>query len=246
MTSISTGKKRECIVMSSVTRVRQPFILMFFFLSFLSKPFYAQEPLMAKANKILTISYGVTNFNKIMLTDYVQSHVEGYPGLSYSIKYTNPLALTFDYAVSDYTTLGLGVSYFSFHLKEKRQDFIDTFDLDTKGYRIAIQLRGIRYIVQGPRSVFYMFAGAGIRFRSVSYNTTDQLAIQGAEIHEAAEASDQPYFPLSLEAGMGLKFLVTKRIGISGEFGMMTGIGQFGLFYSLKNKWRRTNDHLGW
>ena len=208
----------------------------------------AQDPLMAKANKALTISYGIGNFNKLFLTNYIDdktySTTNSY--LSYTAKFSNPITLTFDYAVSDYSTIGIAFNYFTFNLSEKRQDLQDTFNLETKGNQMAFQLRGIRYIVQRPRSALYLFGATGLRFRSVEYNTTDQHDIHIAEIHKFAYANPEPYSPLSLEAGMGIKFLITQKIGISSEFGFVTGIAQCGLFYSFKNKWRRTKDPIGW
>ncbi len=206
----------------------------------------AQEPLMAKANMMLTVSYGVTNFNRIVLDNYLQSQSVYSPSLTYSIKYSNPLGVNFDYAVSDYTSVGFGLNYYSFNLKETRKDYVDTFDLETKGYRVAAQVRAMRYIVQRPRSVLYFFAGAGARFRSVKYNSNDSLALHIADIHHKPDGSPDTYSPVSLDAGMGLKFLVVRNIGLSAEFGMMTGIAQFGLFYSFKNKWRKSHDNIGW
>ncbi len=209
---------------------------------------HAQDPLMAKANKMLTVSYGAANYNHLMLNGYLQEQSQDILtyNFTYSTKYSNPIAVTFDYAVSDYTAVGIGVNYYSFHLTENRKDIVDTFNLDTKGFRMAVQARCMRYFVQRPRSIFYFFAGAGIRFRSVKYNTTDQHDIKIAEIHQQYDASPLTYSPLSLEAGLGLKFLASKKIGLSSEFGMITGLAQFGLFYTFRNKWRKVNDNIGW
>ncbi len=206
----------------------------------------AQEPLMAKANMMLTVSYGATNFNRIVLDKYLTKQSVIDPSISYDIKYSNPLSANVDYAISDYTSLGIGVNYYSFDLKETRKDIVDSFDLDTKGHRIAIQVRAMRYIIQRPRSIIYFFAGAGARFRSVKYNSSDSLALHTADIHHTADGSLSSYSPISLDVGLGLKFLVVRNIGVSAEFGMMTGIGQIGLFYSFKNKWRRSRDNIGW
>ncbi|GBL35032.1 hypothetical protein EMGBS15_06270, partial [Filimonas sp.] len=92
--------------------------------------------------------------------------------------------VNFDYALSDYTSVGLGLNYYSFHLKETRKDNVDTFDLETKGYRVAAQVRAMRYILQRQRSILYFFAGVGARFRSVKYNTNDSLSLHIADIHQ--------------------------------------------------------------
>ena len=206
----------------------------------------AQEPLMAKGNKTFGISYGITNFNRVTLNNYVANQNVGNYSMNASIHYSNPLVLTFDMALSDYTTVGIGVGYYNFNLKQFRANAIDTFDLHTSGHRFTLQARIIRYFVQRPRSVFYLFGGVGARFRSVTYNTSDSLVLHLADIHHAADADPDGFFPVSINAGIGFKFLLSRRIGFMSEWGVTTGIGQLGIFYSFKNKWRRTNDNIGW
>lgn len=222
------------------------FILLLIVCIGISQSSFAQEPLMAKGNKVLTVSYGMSNIYKSLLTLELNNNEFDDESYSYTAKFTNPLIVSFDYAISDYTTIGLSGGFYSFRLKERREYPGDTIEVDTKGLKFAIQLRGIRYIVQSPRSVFYMFAGAGVRLRSMKHNTSDTYIIRASRIHQTPETNPTNYSPLSLDAGMGLKFLVTKKIGISCEFGMMTGLAQVGMFYSLKNKWRRVNDKIGW
>ena len=196
---------------------------------------------MAKANKVLTLSYGMANYDQTRLLNYLDKQLAG-SSTSYSAHYSHPVQLCFDAAISDYTTLGIGVSYFTFDLKEKH----DTIDLHTKGQQVQIQLRAIRYFYQRPRSVAYLFAGIGGRFREGTYNSTDSSTLATAAIHHFADASQATYFPLSVNAGLGFKGLVTRTIGISLEVGVTTGIAQAGLFYSFKNKWRRHYDGIGW
>lgn len=209
----------------------------------------AQEPLMAKANAAFTISYGATNVYRTQLISYLEDQLSEYKGngnFSYNVKMRNPIALTYDYALNDYTTIGVGINYYSFHLKEHKQSIIDTLDIDTKGFKTAIQLRGVRYFVQRQRSAFYFFGAMGARFRVIKHNTSDEYSINQAEIHQIPETNPSNYSPLSFEAGLGLKLLVTRKIGFCTEFGLMTGITQIGLFYSLKNKWRKWDNSNGW
>jgi uncharacterized membrane protein len=206
----------------------------------------AQEPLMAKANMMFTVSYGANNYNRMVLEKYVHTKFVNDPSISYNIQYSNPLNANVDYAMSDYTSLGLGVNYYSFDLNEKRTDTIHSYDLETKGRRIAIQIRAMRYVIQRPRSIVYFFAGAGARFRSVTYNSTDSIALRTAAIHHTADGSLSTYSPISMDLGVGAKFLLIRNIGISAEVGMLTSIAQVGLFYSFKNKWRKSHDNIGW
>jgi len=206
----------------------------------------AQEPLMAKANMMFTVSYGTNNYNRMVLEKYVHTKFVNEPSISYAIKYSNPLSANVDYAISDYTSLGLGVNYYTFNLNEKRTDSILAYDLETKGRRIAIQIRAMRYIIQRPRSILYFFAGAGARFRFVKYNTSDSIALRTAAIHHTADGSLSAYSPISMDLGLGAKFLLIRNIGISAEVGILTSIAQVGLFYSFKNKWRKSHDNIGW
>ena len=201
---------------------------------------------MAKGNKVLTISYGLSNIYTYFLTQQINSDKANYTFYTYNVKFNHPLVASFDYAISDYTTIGLSGGFYTFHLHEKKVFANDTSVIDTKGFKMAIQLRGIRYIVQSAKSVFYIFVGGGVRFRSLNINTSNDSIINAALIHQIPETNPKKYSPFSLDAGLGLKFLVTKKIGFSCEFGMTTGLAQFGLFYSLKNKWRRVNDKIGW
>jgi uncharacterized membrane protein len=166
--------------------------------------------------------------------------------LNNTTKFSNPIQITVDDAISDYTTIGIGVSYYSMHLTEQHIATQDTFSLDTKGFKAAIQLRGIRYFIQGRRFVCYMFAGAGLRFRSLTDAASDPKSVSTAYIHQIGETKTTGYSAFSFDAGLGLKFLLTRNIGISAETGVTTGIAQIGLFYSFKNKWRRPIDNIGW
>ncbi|HNF72110.1 MAG TPA: hypothetical protein PLP34_06850, partial [Chitinophagaceae bacterium] len=221
-------------------------LLCFLFLSPVSK---AQECLMAKGNKILTISYGITNIERSVLNSYMQrveSEDAGSYQYNYSIKYTNPLSASFDLATSDFTTVGIGLNYFGYNMSETRTGAKDTSSLSNKGYRMAIQLRGIRYIVQRPRSLFYLFAGAGIRMRKNRYSTSDAYVLNVMDIQQTPGTTYNGFSPWSLDAGLGLKFLIAGNVGFSAEAGAVTGIARFGLFYSFLNKWRRNRDNIGW
>lgn len=209
----------------------------------------AQEPLMAKGNAAMTLTYGASNIYRTQLKLYLNGQMvdNSLPGnFTYKVKMSNPLQFSYDYALNDYTTIGASINYYSFHLKEQKQTIADTFDIDTKGFKTAIQLRGVRYFVQRANSAFYFFGAAGVRFRVMKHNTSDDYKINLTEIHQIPETNPSNYSPLSLEAGMGLKILVTKKIGFCTEFGLMTGITQIGLFYSLKNKWRKWDNSNGW
>lgn len=212
-------------------------------------PSIAQEVLMAKANKLLTVSYGVSNYDKKSVENYMSKTELDAPSdvsFNYTLKYINPLTITFDYAANDFTTLGLALNYYNYTLNEKRVSSTDTIDIETKGYKLAIQVRGIKYFVQRPRSAFYVLVSPGFRIRTNTYNTTDAYALKVIDIHQTPQTKYEDYSPFSLDAGMGLKFLVTRKIGLSAEFGVMTGLARVGLCYSLKNKWRRIPDNIGW
>jgi hypothetical protein len=210
---------------------------------------FAQDPLMAKGNKALTFSFGVTNIYKTLLNVYLADKDAtqlSTNSLSYSVKMSNPVVVTYDYAVSDYTTIGIGINYYSIKLNERRESSTDTLTTESNGYKASLQIRGIRYLVQKAGSVFYFYAGAGVRFRKLDSKANENSFLQTAYIYQFPETSLSGYTPLSLDAGLGLKFLLTKKIGLSAEFGLTTGIAQIGLFYSFKNKWRKSNDNIGW
>lgn len=206
----------------------------------------AQEPLMAKGNKALTVSYGVSNAIRVHLKNVLEDEAVVTPGYTYQLNFTNPLQATFDIAFSDYTTAGVAVSWCHFRVRESGQFSNDASTLETKGYKLAVQLRGIRYVLQSQRSVIYFVGAAGIRLRGVRDNSTDPDKQATAYSHQVPELSALSYSPFSIEAGLGMKFLLTKKLGISAEAGMLTGIGQIGVFYSFKNKWRKSNDKYGW
>lgn len=209
----------------------------------------AQDVLMAKANKLITVSYGVSNYDKKSVESYMSKLSLDTPSgtsYAYNLKYINPITITFDYAYNDFTTLGLGINYYNYTLNEKRFSAADTLDIETKGFKLAIQVRGIKYFVQRPRSAFYLMISPGLRLRTNTYNTSDDYTLKVIDIHQTPQTKYEDYSPFSMDAGMGLKFLVTRNIGISAEFGVMTGLARIGLCYSLKNKWRRTPDDIGW
>lgn len=207
---------------------------------------YAQEPLMAKGNKVLSISYGAGNAVRKDLSRSLSDQQAIHPGYIYQLGFTNPLQASFDMALSDYTTAGIAASWCRFRVKENGQFSQLGSELETKGYKLTVQVRGIRYLVQGQRMVCYFFGAAGLRLRGITYSSSDLEVNTKAYSHQVSLLSANPYKPFSLEAGLGLKFLLTSKVGLSVEAGALTGIAQLGLFYSLKNKWRKSNDQYGW
>lgn len=234
---------RSVLAVPGVFNFRLIAIALFVFSNYAAS---SQEPLMAKGNKAFTLSYGVGNTVRIDLKKTLDDQVANNNGYTYELRGTNPLQANLDIAFSDYTTAGIAVSWCRFAVKESGQFSNDASTLETRAHKVALQLRGVRYIMQSQRAVIYFFGAAGIRFRKVSDDSNDALKRQLAFSHQAGELSTAAYRPYTVEAGLGLKFLVTKTLGVSAEAGMLTGIAQVGLFYSFKNKWRKSNDQYGW
>ncbi|MEN9340408.1 MAG: hypothetical protein RIQ62_1720 [Bacteroidota bacterium] len=230
-------------------RMRNYIIGMSFLLLLLeSKTMLSQEALMAKANKMISITYGLSNIDKIRLENYMSKQVKDNQSIryDYQLQFSHPIQIAFDYACSDFTTIGLGLNYYHYKLNETRTIINDTGIVESKASKLALQLRGIRYIVQRPKSVLYFFAGAGVRMRSVKYSSSDPAILKDIDIHQIPATRYDNYFPLSAEVGIGARFLVMHNIGLCVEVGAIDAVSRIGIFYSIKNKWRKSNDEIGW
>lgn len=214
-----------------------------------SKTMRSQEVLMAKANKMISITYGLSNIDKISLENYMSKQVKDNQSTvryDYQLQFSHPIQIAFDYACSDFTTIGLGLNYSQYKLSETRTSINDTGSVESKGSKLALQLRGIRYIVQRPKSVLYFFAGAGFRMRSVKYSSSNPAILKDIDIHQIPATRYDNYLPLSAEVGIGARFLVVRNMGLCAEVGAIDAVSRIGIFYSIKNKWRKSNDEIGW
>ena len=217
-------------------------------LCFLQYKGMAQEPLMAEGNMSIGFTYGLTNIYRTIFNEEMelkQIHLNSNTKFIHSSAFTNPMTLNLDYAVSDYTALGLYLNYFSFALSETHEDPVDTFDIASTGFRMAVQLRAYRFFVHSPRVMLYNYAGLGVRFKILKTDASETEK-QMAYIHSTPETSFGPYSIASIDWGMGLRVLVVKNIGLMAEFGINPGIGQFGLFYRLMPRSRKKKDSYGW
>ncbi|MBK8685291.1 MAG: hypothetical protein IPN26_09990 [Bacteroidetes bacterium] len=222
----------------------------FIFFYFLSLQLLAQENMMAIGNKSISLSYGASNFYRNRFEsrmEFRDNQMGANERFNYGSVFTNPFVLQFDYAVSDYTQIGLSLNYFSFALTESYADQVDTIDIEASGFRMAVLLRATRYWLHTPKTAFYYFAGAGIRFRSLTSSATP-FERNRANIHQYPLTGFRQYSLLALDFGMGLRTLFYRNVGVSTELGINPGIFQIGLFYRMMPKDRRISrkDNYGW
>lgn len=211
---------------------------------------FSQENMMAEGNSQISLTYGAYHTGFYLLKNNLaviegNSYFAANEILDYDIKYTNPIGLCYEYAISDYTTIGAALNFFSFQLHEYRVNPVDSYDVHTRGMNMNIMLRGVRYFTQKTKSSFYIFLDAGLQFRVMSFDGSPYQK-EIAYIHQSRLTGSRSLFPFVLNGGIGTKFLVARNIGICLEAGYMSCIARGGIFYNMKHKDRKDYDKYGW
>lgn len=185
----------------------------------------------------LTILYGFTNSHALntKLIERQGSKIDKHFG--------RPLSFCFEYALKDNFTVGVGMHYFKYDVKE--ENTIDSSMYRMKGQQIGLSARVLRFILHRPRTMTYLFMNAGVRFRQQTFSSETNgpflnSCFPGSQLDEAM------FKPYSLEAGLGAKFLITRRIGLGAEVGLLNAIVQTGLTYIFLEPSRKTKDAIGW
>lgn len=212
---------------------------------FYSTSIFAQEPMMAEGNYLISFTYGTSNhykrqLEKKLLSDNLASYVQPI------YLFTNPMEVQFEYAISDYSAIGAQYSAFAYTLAQNYRGLSDTFEVNTTGTRMSLQLRGIRYFTNSPKFTIYCYGSAGLRWRSFNTSANSDYQKAAPSIHRTPETNPFYFNPFAYEVGIGTRIMVYKSIGICGEFGTKPGIVQVGLFYKRTHKARRKKDSFGW
>jgi hypothetical protein len=209
----------------------------------------AQENMMAAGNMQFTLHYGFMNRANAELNNSlydIENRNYSLAPFETEVNFSTPLGATFEYAISDYTTVGFTTDFMQYTLSETRFDAVDSFSIETKGTRITALGRVVRYLRNKPRSTIYAFADVGVKIRSLNSSAANEYEENIAFIHQSHETTFRKYSPLHYDIGVGAKFLFVKNIGFCLEAGYMTSIARVGIFYNLKHKDRRFSDKYGW
>lgn len=229
---------------------RIPYLVLFFTaISFVRCT--AQEIIMAKDNFQLTLSAAPVNFHERAMRsdmDKLRAYKASYlKQLNYNISFSKPLSLTAEYAISNYTAIGINLNHFSYNLSEVREDGYGITDMSTKGRHIDLHLRAVRYVYQSVGSSFYVIGEAGLALRSIRYSdNTGSNAQSSAYINTFPETRPNGFQTFSYDYGVGMKIKVFKTLGVSGEFTRLSLLGRYGLFYTIQPPGRRLKDNIGW
>jgi len=211
----------------------------------------AQEIIMAKDNIQLTLSASPINFNgrrmHFLLDDLKKFELSHLRRFEYNVKFSKPVSITAEYAISNYTAIGINANHFSYSLSEMREDSYGVTDVSTKGRHIDLHFRVVRYVYQSTRSTFYVIGEVGAALRSIKYtdNTGNNPGSLGY-INTFPETRPNGFEKLSYDYGVGMKIKVLKTVGVSGEFTRLSLLGRYGIFYIIQPAGRRLKDNIGW
>ncbi len=218
---------------------------------FISKSIFSQEHMMAEGNMQFGVQVGFSNnykriMNSQLNNDYLLDNYES--NLEYDIKALPPINLVFEYASNDYTAIGASIEYFSFKFNDayKLHDTISK-SFKSNGSQLAFKARLVRYFRASPKLNLYGFLNGGIKFASITMSESlDEMEKSSFSYGAYFQLKRNTVFPVVFEVGLGAKFLVTNKIGLSLEAGTFNGNLSAGIFYNLKHKDRRINDKYGW
>jgi hypothetical protein len=204
---------------------------------------HAQDVLMAKGNAQITLSASPINYYNTWFKRGMGTVDHELNRFDYSLKFSKPLSLTAEYAVSSYTTVGINANYFTYDLSETREDDLGVQTATTKGKHIDLHARIVRYFYATPGSALYLLGEIGMKTRSLQRGG-DKDAV--AYINTFPETTKDSYSSLSYDYGIGFRARVIKQVGLSAEFTMLSILGRFGVFYIIQPAGRRSKDQIGW
>ena len=211
---------------------------------------FAQEHLMAEGNMQFGVQVGFSNNYKRIMSNYMEINSTSYyrqSNLSYDIKALPPINLFFEYAANDYTAIGACIEYFSFKFNDSyKLDDTVSKNFTSNGNQIALKARLVRYFRASPRLNLYGFINGGVKLASLNTSISEKEMEDSHSFGAYNYLKTLTVFPVVFEMGLGAKFLITNKIGLSLEAGTFNGNLSAGIFYNLKHKDRRINDKYGW
>jgi hypothetical protein len=185
---------------------------------------------------------GITEYNPNKeLSGYDAAEVNS----TYKVKKFNPSTFSIEYGLRDHLAIGLVASFATYDLQETKIVPLDTTHFSIQGSRIALHLRAIRYFIQKSNFMIYLFGQAGLKVIRNHYSSSDEYTKNLSNLNLYPAIKDK-YSSLSAEAGIGFKFLVTRRIGLGIECGAIASYVRVGVCYRFINKYRNTKDVIGW
>ncbi len=202
-----------------------------------------QDVLMAKGNAQFTVSMSPVNLYGRAMSRQLKEVEGDYSKFEYSVKFSKPLSFTGEYALSNYTTIGVNINYFRFDLSELRQDALGTQTAATKGSHLDLNLRVLRYLLANARGAIYVLGEIGMRSRSIEYAGGLRTM---AYINTFPETRKNDFDLFSYDYGVGVRARVVKQFGLAAEFTMLSPFGRYGVFYILQPAGRRSGDQIGW
>lgn len=176
-----------------------------FFFSFIGIVCFAQpsgKPSFQKRQSNLQLGYGIGNIWKTFLKDAIDGSI---PGITYKVTAVGPVALIYEYGISDRISIGAVVSYSI--VQGKYSGFGETF---VDELRIFTSLARANYHF-GKSPKFDPYVGGGIGYVRSKY-VNDQ----------SASRNDVPG-EFGYSAQLGCKYAFTKAIGAFGEIGYLNG-----------------------
>jgi hypothetical protein len=210
----------------------------------------AQDVIMAKGNAQITLGVSAINLHQASMEDEMHFlktiELDWHKRFDYELRFSKPLNVTAEYALSSYTTIGLNVNYFSYTLSEQREDDVESVGFTTNGRHLDFHLRALRYFYATPRSALYLIGEAGIATRSVQYKTDKGSPVSMAYINTFPETKPGGFRSFSYDYGIGWKVKLLKPVGLSAEFTQLAPLGRYGIFYNIQPAGRRAKDAIGW
>lgn len=159
-----------------------------------------------------------------------------------------------DYAMSDYTTVGIQIGYRRVNLQQTNKttsaplqsDYYNNYDLSVKGSNIITDLKLTRYFTSNARRCLYAFVSAGYNMQNFKLSDTRDSVLKATVIDDNFYNTSSIIGNAHFEIGAGAKLLVTNSLGVSLEAGLLYNFYRVGFFYNLKHASRKKYDKYGW
>jgi opacity protein-like surface antigen len=176
-----------------------------------------KSQIVEEGNVVIDIYYGWPNLFSVVAKNFYADD-DFVTGLKVSS--VGPIALRFEYMLSDKVGIGADLGYVNTMLEWKETDNISTYYYELSIPKITALLRMNFHFSQSDKLDAYGTFGVGYRSRTIKWKTNDPFFV---------DDKTKSIIPVGARLGIGLRYFFTDNIGLGAEMGLGGPLLSFGL-----------------
>jgi hypothetical protein len=186
----------------------------------------------SEGSHYITAGFGIGNIGLESIKILQRKFKNGTTPVPTSLSTVGPFFLKYEYALNPQTSIGINMAYAGAKLVASNGNRIDSLGnpflvVETYRFSSLSVLFRVNYHLDLESEDFDPYVGAslGAKIGGTTYTTTDPRYTN--------QSNNLPHIPIGADLTLGTRYLLSKNIGVYGEFGIAKGLIQLGATLKL-------------